>query len=236
MPRIVDIARAVIVGALALAANVGVAIVLYRFRNGDADMRSVWLCTRNDALGNLAVMGAAAGVFGTGAAWPDLLVAAAMAALAISGGWAVLRQARAALAETQADDFAWQGRQPRLVRADGTISVRERTFGPLAPELVGMSVDVDVRGPALEVFYNRDLRHRFDFETGDALSLVAVCHHRDLAGDFREVLDLAATIAGVALPERLERPAGYVPPVRAIVRSINSVVPLLVWSSTKRPP
>lgn len=83
----------------------------------------------------------------------------------------LLRQARAALAETQADDFAWQGRQPRLVRADGTISVRERTFGPLAPELVGMSVDVDVRGPALEVFYNRDLRHRFDFETGEALSL-----------------------------------------------------------------
>jgi transcription termination/antitermination protein NusA len=83
----------------------------------------------------------------------------------------LLRQARAALAETQADDFAWQGRQPRLVRADGTISVRERTFGPLDPDLVGMSVDVDVRGPALEVFYNRDLRHRFDFETGDALSL-----------------------------------------------------------------
>lgn len=57
--------------------------------------------------------------------------------------------------------------------------------------------------------------------TGDALSLVAVCHHRDLAGDFREVLDLAATIAGVALPERLERPAGYVPPVRAIVRRVE---------------
>jgi N utilization substance protein A len=82
----------------------------------------------------------------------------------------LLRQARAALAETP-DDFAWQGRQPRLVRADGTISVRERTFGPLDPDLVGMSVDVDVRGPALEVFYNRDLRHRYDFETGEALSL-----------------------------------------------------------------
>lgn len=82
----------------------------------------------------------------------------------------LLRQARAALAEAP-EDFAWQGRQPRLVRGDGTISVRDRTFGPLAPELVGMSVDVDVRGPALEVFYNRDLRHRYDFETGEALSL-----------------------------------------------------------------
>ncbi len=83
----------------------------------------------------------------------------------------LLRQARAALAESQGDDFVWQGRQPRLVRADGTISVREKTFGPLAPDLVGMSVDVDLRGPVLEVFYNRDLRHRFDFETGAPLGL-----------------------------------------------------------------
>jgi N utilization substance protein A len=83
----------------------------------------------------------------------------------------LLRQARAAMAESQADDFTWQGRQPRLVRADGTISVRDKTFGPLAPELIGMSVDVDLRGDALEVFYNRDLRHRFDFESGEALSL-----------------------------------------------------------------
>jgi transcription termination/antitermination protein NusA len=83
----------------------------------------------------------------------------------------LLRQARAALAEAQSDDFAWQGRQPRLVRADGTISVRDKTFGPLAPDLIGMSVDVDLRGPALEVFYNRELRHRFEFESGAPLAL-----------------------------------------------------------------
>jgi N utilization substance protein A len=83
----------------------------------------------------------------------------------------LLRQARASMAESQADDFSWQGRQPRLVRADGTISVREKTFGPLDPSLVGMSVDVDMAGPVLEVFYNRDLRHRFDFESGEQLSL-----------------------------------------------------------------
>lgn len=54
-------------------------------------MRSVWLCTRNDALGNLAVMAAAAGVFGTGTAWPDLAVATAMALLALTAAWTVTR-------------------------------------------------------------------------------------------------------------------------------------------------
>jgi Co/Zn/Cd efflux system component len=87
------------IGLLALAANLGVAVLLYAWREGDANMRSVWLCTRNDALGNLAVMAAALGVFGTGAAWPDLAVAATMASLAISGGWSVVRQARAELAQ-----------------------------------------------------------------------------------------------------------------------------------------
>ncbi|HEX5499118.1 MAG TPA: transcription termination factor NusA [Thermomicrobiales bacterium] len=82
----------------------------------------------------------------------------------------LLRQARAALAESQ-DEFAWQGRQPRLVRADGLISVRDKTFGPLEPNLVGMSVDVDLRGDALEVFYNRELRARFTYETGEPLPL-----------------------------------------------------------------
>ncbi|MEO7547286.1 MAG: cation transporter [Ramlibacter sp.] len=86
-----------LIGVLALAVNLGVALLLYKFRNGDANMRSVWLCTRNDAIGNLAVMLAALGVFGTGTAWPDLLVAAVMGILAISAGWTVTRQARAEL-------------------------------------------------------------------------------------------------------------------------------------------
>lgn len=83
-----------VVALLALAVNVGVAVMLYAFREGDANMRSVWLCSRNDAIGNVAVMLAALGVFGTGSAWPDLLVAGLMAALALNGGWAVWRQAR----------------------------------------------------------------------------------------------------------------------------------------------
>lgn len=85
------------VALLALAANVAVAWMLYAFREGDANMRSVWLCSRNDAIGNLAVLAAAAGVFGTGSAWPDLAVAGLMASLALHGGWQVLRQARSEL-------------------------------------------------------------------------------------------------------------------------------------------
>lgn len=91
-----------VVGLLALGVNVGVAVLLYAFREGDANMRSVWLCSRNDAIGNVAVMLAALGVFGTGSAWPDLVVAAAMAALALSGGWSVLRQARGELGRANA--------------------------------------------------------------------------------------------------------------------------------------
>lgn len=83
-----------VVGFAALAVNAGVALMLYRFRTGDANMRSVWICSRNDALGNVAVMLAALGVFGTGSAWPDLVVASAMAVLALTGAWTVARQAR----------------------------------------------------------------------------------------------------------------------------------------------
>ena len=83
-----------VIGALALAANTGVAIMLYRFRTGDANMRSVWICSRNDAVGNIAVMAAALGVFGTGTAWPDLIVAAILALLGISGGIQIVQQAR----------------------------------------------------------------------------------------------------------------------------------------------
>ena len=88
-----------VVGLVALLANAGVAVLLYAFRTGDANMRSVWLCSRNDALSNLAVMAAALGVFGTGSAWPDLAVAAVMAVLALTAGLSVMRQARAELAQ-----------------------------------------------------------------------------------------------------------------------------------------
>ncbi|WP_432767765.1 MAG: cation transporter [Sphingopyxis sp.] len=88
-----------LIGALALAANVAVALMLFRYRTGDANMRSVWICSRNDAIGNVAVMAAALGVFGTGQGWPDLAVAAIMATLAIWGSAQVFRQARGELAD-----------------------------------------------------------------------------------------------------------------------------------------
>jgi Co/Zn/Cd efflux system component len=87
-----------VISILALVANIAVAWMLYAFREGDANMRSVWLCSRNDAIGNLAVMAAALGVAGTRTAWPDLAVAAVMALLALQGGWSVLRQAQSELA------------------------------------------------------------------------------------------------------------------------------------------
>ena len=86
------------VAILALIANGGVAAMLYAFRDGDANMRSVWLCSRNDAIGNVAVMLAAVGVSSTSSNWPDLAVAAVMAVLALSGGISVIRQARKELA------------------------------------------------------------------------------------------------------------------------------------------
>ena len=89
-----------VVGMAALIVNVGVAALLWKWRAGDANMRSVWLCTRNDALGNLAVLAAAAGVFGTGSGWPDLVVAAIMAALALSSALSVAGQARRELARS----------------------------------------------------------------------------------------------------------------------------------------
>lgn len=86
-----------VVGVLALVSNAAVALMLFRYRAGDANMRSVWICSRNDVIGNLAVLLAAAGVFGTGTAWPDILVAAIMAALGISGGVQIIRHAMSEL-------------------------------------------------------------------------------------------------------------------------------------------
>lgn len=88
------------IGALAFAVNFGVAALLWRWRDGDSNMRSVWICTRNDAIGNLAVLAAAAGVFGSGSGWPDYAVAAAMSGLALVGSFQVARQAAAELAAT----------------------------------------------------------------------------------------------------------------------------------------
>ena len=86
-----------IVFALALVANLTVAVLLFRYRAGDSNMRSVWLCTRNDAAGNVAVLAAASGVFATGRGWPDALVALTMAVLALRASVQIVAQARGEL-------------------------------------------------------------------------------------------------------------------------------------------
>jgi Co/Zn/Cd efflux system component len=86
-----------VVGFVALVANAACFGLLYAYRDGDANMQSVWICSRNDVLGNLAVLLAALGVFGTGTGWPDLIVASIMAALSLQGALIVVRQARGEL-------------------------------------------------------------------------------------------------------------------------------------------
>ena len=82
-----------VIGFLALAANVGSVFLLLPYKDGDANVRSVWLCSRNDAIGNVAVMIAALGVWGTKTAWPDLTVAAIMAGLFLWSSLQILTQA-----------------------------------------------------------------------------------------------------------------------------------------------
>jgi Co/Zn/Cd efflux system component len=95
-----------VVGVVALTANVAVAAMLYAYREGDANMRSVWLCSRNDAIGNLAVILAAGGVSFTGTVWPDVAVAALMGGLGLSGAYSVIRQARTEIVNASAPTAA----------------------------------------------------------------------------------------------------------------------------------
>ena len=86
-----------LIGMIALLANLAVATLLYTYREGDSNMRSVWLCTRNDALGNVAVILAAIAVFSRVAAWPDLIVSVIMASLALHSAWVIIKQTRSEL-------------------------------------------------------------------------------------------------------------------------------------------
>lgn len=101
---ILGVPRAEIMGAigiLALAANAASVLILMRYKDGDANVRSVWLCSRNDAIGNVAVMIAALAVWGTATKWPDLLVAAIMAGLFLTSSIQILRQSFREMRETR---------------------------------------------------------------------------------------------------------------------------------------
>ena len=89
-----------IIGFMALSANLASVLILVPYKDGDANVRSVWLCSRNDAIGNVAVMIAALGVWGTSTGWPDLIVAGIMAALFLSSSVQIIRQALAERRET----------------------------------------------------------------------------------------------------------------------------------------
>ncbi|MGH1484756.1 MAG: cation transporter [Cellvibrionaceae bacterium] len=82
-----------VIGFLALMTNLASVLILVRYKDGDANVRSVWLCSRNDAIGNLAVMIAALSVWGTASRWPDLIVAAIMSGLFLSSAIQIVRQA-----------------------------------------------------------------------------------------------------------------------------------------------
>ena len=91
-----------LVGFLALAANVTSVLILMRYKEGDANVRSVWLCSRNDAIGNVAVMLAAAGVWATATRWPDLIVAAMMAGIFVTSSAQILRRSVGELRNSEA--------------------------------------------------------------------------------------------------------------------------------------
>ena len=99
-----------VIGFLALAANLLSVFLLRHYKDGDANVRSVWLCSRNDAIGNVAVMAAALGVWGTSTAWPDLFVAAVMAGIFLSSSMQILRQAWAERQESNRSEFTGHAR------------------------------------------------------------------------------------------------------------------------------
>ena len=107
-----------VIGVLALFANLACAVMLWRHREGDANRRSVWICSRNDAIGNIAVVAAALGVFGTGTAWPDIAVAAVLAGLGVSGGWQIIMQARHELRRENAPALMSSDSRASCVKSD----------------------------------------------------------------------------------------------------------------------
>src|SRR5487761_16598 len=115
-----------VIGSLALAANAGIAVLLYQFRRNDSQALSVWLCTRNDVLANLAVIAAGGGVWFSATRWPDILVAAVIASLALSSAVRVTRQALGEMRVSEATNvtaaaFRTEGpyRRPPQLRRNG---------------------------------------------------------------------------------------------------------------------
>lgn len=112
-----------VIGSIALAANLAVAVLLFAYRNGDANMRSVWLCTRNDVIGNVAVLLAALGVFGTGSGWPDIAVALVMGVLGLTAARTVIGHAYQELKTNQSQTID----HPSVVPADEARELKRKS-------------------------------------------------------------------------------------------------------------
>ncbi len=111
-----------LMGMIAFSANVVSALLLYRYRVGDSNMQSVWLCSRNDAIGNLAILLAASGVFATGAGWPDFIVATIMATLSVTASYRIIRLACRELTSEPAAEYGGalkKGKSPDPARDQG---------------------------------------------------------------------------------------------------------------------
>lgn len=136
------------VGALALAANVASVFILLRWRDGDSNVRSVWLCSRNDAIGNVTVILAGAAVFATGSRMPDLIVAVALAALFLNSSRQIIRQAlaerRSSLVSRAKDDYC--GAQERDDRPRDIPAIGRVALDDPEPDKRGGDVDAAIGG------------------------------------------------------------------------------------------
>ena len=200
-----------IIGFLALAANVGSVLLLLPYKDGDANVRSVWLCSRNDAIGNVAVMIAALGVWGTSTAWPDLTVAAIMAGLFL---WSSLQILTQALHEYRSDDMT----EPDMDRAtcqrvahDGCAGIRSGALlfiswlTALVASLAALFIgEVMGRAPCVLCWYQR----AFMFPLA---IILAVASFRADASVWRYALPLAAGGWLIAAFHTLQY-AGVIPP------------------------
>lgn len=119
------------VAVLALVVNVAVAALLFRFRNGDSNKTSIWLCSRNDAIANLAVIAAAGGVLASGSRWPDLAVAAGIAALQLSAALQVARLARAELRFAAGTDAGRAGQAASCAGETAACCAAEASASPV---------------------------------------------------------------------------------------------------------
>ncbi len=117
------------IGIAAFIANVVSVILLLKFREGDSNIRSVWLCSRNDAIGNLAVVLAATGVFASNSGWPDLAIAGLMAVLFLSSAWSILRQATVEWQSTQVLTADSHGHAVPAAPSGGCCGAEEHKHG-----------------------------------------------------------------------------------------------------------